>query len=225
MENTNTDLIPANDKERLAALQRYDILDTPPDGSFNRLTRLAATLFNMPISIISLVDEDRIWFKSQVGVDGVEQIDRVPGLCASAILSDDLYVVEDAKNDPRTLANPLVAGTFGLRFYAAAPLKTRDGYNLGTFCLLDKQQRYLTKEQREILTELAAITMDEMEMRLSARNKQAAVNELLAEANEHLTNMANKLHQANSSGVVDPDEHAIQKLLGKIKEQMKDGVN
>jgi hypothetical protein len=177
-ENNNTGMPPAekyvvqkpsNEEGRLKALRRYEILDTPPDGSFDNLTNLAATLFNVPICIISLVDEDRIWFKSHHGIDA-KQIDRVPGLCASAILSKDLYVVENALDDPRTLSNPLVAGTFGLRFYAAAPLITSEGYNLGTFCIIDKQQRYLTEPQKEILQRLADIVMDEIELRLSARN-------------------------------------------------------
>ncbi|NVO83336.1 GAF domain-containing protein [Hymenobacter terrestris] len=153
---------------RLQALKRYDILDTPQDGSMNRLAGLAARVFNMPIAIISLVDEDRIWFKSRYGLDA-EQIDRGGGLCDSAILSDEVYIVEDARNDPRTLANPLVAGEFGLRFYAAAPLQTHDGYRLGTFCLIDQKQRYLNENQKLVLQDMAAIAMDELELRLAAR--------------------------------------------------------
>jgi GAF domain-containing protein len=169
---------PANEPARLEALKRYEILDTPPDGSFDHLTQLAATLFNVPIALISLVDEDRIWFKSHYGLD-VPQIDRDPGLCASAILSQEVYIVEDAREDPRTLSNPLVAGNFGLRFYAAAPLITRQGYNLGTFCIIDRKQRYITEAQKEILQRLADIVIDEMEIRLSARS-------LLASTSAHL---------------------------------------
>lgn len=165
---------------RIEALRRYEVLDTPPDGSFDRLTSLAARVFNMPIAIISLVDTDRIWFKSHHGLD-VEQIDYEPGLCASAIMSDDVYLVEDARNDPRTLANPLVAGEFGLQFYAAAPLKTRDGHNLGTFCLIDKKQRYLTNDQKLILEDMAAIAMEELEMRLAARLTARETNRRIAE--------------------------------------------
>ncbi|MBT2557416.1 GAF domain-containing protein [Hymenobacter sp. ISL-91] len=153
---------------RLQALRRYNILDTPQDGSLNRLAELAARVFNMPIAIISLVDEDRIWFKSRHGVDA-EQIDRGGGLCDSAILSDEVYIVENARNDPRTLTNPLVAGEFGLQFYAAAPLRTHDGYRLGTFCLIDQKQRYLNENQKLILQDMAAIVMDEIELRLAAR--------------------------------------------------------
>jgi GAF domain-containing protein len=115
---------------RLAALRRYDILDTPPDGSFDRITALAADLFSVPIAIISLVDHDRIWFKSHHGLD-VAQIDRAPGLCASAILQDGPWILTDARADIRSLTNPLVAGEFGLRFYTGIPLQTQDGFNLG----------------------------------------------------------------------------------------------
>ena len=117
---------PVNEKERLAALRRYEILDTPPDGTFDHLTRLASYIFNVPIALISLVDHDRIWFKSRFGME-VNQVDRAPGLCASAILADDLYVVDSAAEHPRTFAHPLVVESLGLRFYAAAPLHTKDG--------------------------------------------------------------------------------------------------
>ncbi len=155
------------EQNRLGALRKYEILDTPADGSFDDLTALAAKVFNVPIAIVSLVDEDRIWFKSHHGLD-VDQIGRDPGLCASAILSDDVYLVEDAKNDPRCLANPLVAGAFGLQFYAAAPLQTADG-NIGTFCILDTRQRYINSDQQDMLKQMAKIVMKEIELRLQSR--------------------------------------------------------
>ncbi|MDQ6630658.1 MAG: GAF domain-containing protein [Verrucomicrobiota bacterium] len=165
MKNSLIDL--SKEKRRIVALRKYEILDTPADGSFDDLTALAAKMFNVPIAIISLVDTDRIWFKSHHGLE-IEQIDRNPGLCASAILSDDLYLVEDAKNDPRCLANPLVAGEFGLQFYAAAPLQTADG-NIGTFCILDKRQHYINTDQQEMLRQMARIVMKEIELRLQSR--------------------------------------------------------
>src|SRR5687768_16055157 len=158
--------MPLNEEKRIEALKRFDILDTPPDGSFDHITRLASTIFNVSIAIISLVDTERIWFKSAHGLT-VNQIDRVPGLCASAILSSDVYVIGDAGKDPRSLANPLVAGEFGLRFYAAAPLQTEDQCNLGTLCIIDKTPRTLTEKEQKILKELADVVMDEMELRLS----------------------------------------------------------
>ncbi len=103
------------ERQRMVAVRRYDILDSPPDGAFDRITAIAARRFGVPISIISIVDDDRIWFKSHHGLP-VGQIGRDPGLCASAIMSDDPYLLPDASCDPRSLANPLVAGDFGLRF-------------------------------------------------------------------------------------------------------------
>ena len=162
------ELIPSDEPERLAAIRRYDILDTPADGAFDRLTSLAARLFEVPISIISIVDHDRIWFKSHYGIDA-EQIDRDPGLCASAILQHEPWLVSDAKIDPRTLTNPLVCGQLGLRFYAGIPLKTSDGFNLGTFNIIDVKPRELTEEEIRILEDLATFVVHELELRLASR--------------------------------------------------------
>ncbi|ALL05375.1 histidine kinase [Pedobacter sp. PACM 27299] len=176
---TQIDLDTATlEEERIKALKRYSILDTPPDGSFDKLTKLAASLLKVPIAIVSLVDTDRIWFKSKYGIDS-QQIDRDEGLCASVIFSEDLYLVEDAAIDPRTLSNPLVAGSFGLRFYAAVPLRTRDGFNLGTFCVIDKAPRSLNEEEEQILKDLRDIVMDQIELRLASRVSMAQHNQIL----------------------------------------------
>lgn len=167
--STSADAIhPTDEAARLTAVRRYDILDTPPDGAFERVTRLAAAVLGVPIAIISIVDEDRIWFKSKVGLE-VGQVDRVPGLCASAILQDEPWIIEDARRDPRSLANPLVAGDFGLQFYAGAPLRTHDGFNLGTMCVIDREPRAFLARDQQVLEDLAAIVVDELELRLSAR--------------------------------------------------------
>lgn len=161
-------IIPHNERERMAAVKRYDILDSPPDGAFDRITAIAARRFTVPIAIISIVDADRIWFKSHHGLD-VKEIGRDPGLCASAILSSDPHLLPDASTDLRSLANPLVAGDFGLRFYAGAPLTTSDGYNLGTLCVIDREPRPIDQAQIDDLTDLASVVMDQMELRLAAR--------------------------------------------------------
>jgi GAF domain-containing protein len=122
-------IIPPDEAERLAAVRRYAILDTPSDGAFDRVTRLAARIFDVPIATVSIVDHDRIWFKSHHGLEA-EQIDREPGLCASAILHDEPWVIADARIDPRALTNLLVRGELGLRFSAGAPLRTSDGHTL-----------------------------------------------------------------------------------------------
>ncbi len=156
------------ESKRLEAVRRYAILDTPPDGVFDRITALAADLFDVPIALVTIVDHDRIWFKSRYGLEGVEEIPRDPGLCASAILQDAPYVVESARKDPRTLANPLVSGSMGLQFYAAAPLKTGDGHRLGTLCIIDREPRVFSPRQANFLERLSHIVIDEMELRLSA---------------------------------------------------------
>jgi len=161
-------LIPDNESLRLEAVKRYEILDTPRDGAFDRITFLASKIFNVPISTVTIVDSDRIWFKSAQGLEA-EQIDRDPGLCASAILVDEPWVVEDAKMDPRTLENPLVLGDLGLRFYAGVPLVTGDGYKLGMLNIIDQQPRELSEDELSILQELSKIVVDELELRLAAR--------------------------------------------------------
>jgi two-component sensor histidine kinase len=171
---------PSRERKRISVLRRYDILDSPPDGSFDRITALAAKLFEVPISIISLVDTDRIWFKSHHGLE-VDEIGRDLGLCASCILEDAPWVLTDAKTDVRALANPLVAGDFGLRFYLGVPLRTHDGYNLGTLCVIDQQPREVTDREKSQLADLASVVMDEIELRLSARTTVAQLQTVIAE--------------------------------------------
>ena len=176
-----------SETERMKAVRRYDILDSPPDGAFDRITALAARRFGVPIAIISVVDEDRIWFKSHHGLP-VQQIGREPGLCASAILGGAPYLIEDAAVDPRSLANPLVAGDFGLRFYAAVPLTTSDGYNLGTLCVIDKEPRTVDQEQMEDLKDLASIVIDQLELGLSSRNAVSKANLMAKEIDHRVMN-------------------------------------
>jgi hypothetical protein len=117
---------------RMEAVRRYDVLDTPPDGAFDRVAAIAARLFDVPVATVTIVDSDRIWFKATHGLDGVSQIGRDPGLCASTILTDDTLVIPDTLADTVASANPLVAGPMKVRFYAAAPIITADGHRLGT---------------------------------------------------------------------------------------------
>jgi two-component sensor histidine kinase len=180
-------IIPENETHRMAAVRRYDILDTPPDGAFDRITTIAARRFDVPISIISIVDHDRIWFKSHHGLD-VKQIGRDPGLCASAILSHLPHVLSNAAIDPRSLANPLVAGDFGLRFYVGVPLRTQDGFNLGTLCVIDKEPRPVEQKQIDDLKDLASVVMDQMELRLSARQAVTQAQLMAKEIDHRVTN-------------------------------------
>ncbi|MBD2256108.1 GAF domain-containing protein [Pseudanabaena sp. FACHB-2040] len=160
---------PENEVDRLAALRRYSILDTPPEAAFDRITALAARLFNVPITLVSLVDESRGWFKSAYGFD-LQEVERDATICSLALLSDEVLVIPDTRQDERLACNPFVQSESGLRFYAGAPLLTQDGFNLGTLCLIDTQPRpALSDEQVSILADLAAMVMDELELRLAAR--------------------------------------------------------
>lgn len=165
----NTARQPAASQEaaRLAAIRRYQILDTPPDGAYDRVANLAAHCFQTPIATVTIVDEQRIWFKARHGLDSsIQQIPRDPGLCASAILQPDPYLVIDASTDPRTLNNPLVRGEVGVRFYAAAPITVTDGFRLGTVNIIDQQPRP-DLDDLTVLADLAAVVADELELRLA----------------------------------------------------------
>jgi serine/threonine protein kinase len=153
---------------RVEAVRRYNLLDTPPDGAFDRITSLAARIFEVPIAIVSIVDEDRIWFKSHYGID-VNQVERSRGLASGGGLHDHTLVVEDIEADERITVDTSNMRAVGLRFYAGVPLKTADGHNLGVFSIFDSRPRSLSSEQVAVLEDLAAMVLHEMELRLAAR--------------------------------------------------------
>ena len=171
-----TAALPPNEHERLQALRRQELLDTPPEAAFDRITRLAAQLFQVPIALVSLVDQDRQWFKSCYGLD-TRQTDRQLSFCAHAILSEQVLVVPDATQDERFVDNALVIGEPGIRFYAGAPLRTREGFNLGSLCIIDTTPRGFSEQEMAGLSDLAALVVDEMELRQAARGLQAEVEE------------------------------------------------
>jgi two-component sensor histidine kinase len=204
-------ILSHDEPARMSAVRRYDVLDTPPDGAFDRITAIAARRFNVPISIISIVDNDRIWFKSHHGFD-VQQIGRDPGLCASAILFSEPWVLPDARRDIRSLANPLVAGEFGLRFYVGVPLRTHDGYNLGTLCVIDKEPRTIDEKQIADLSDLASVVMDQMELRLSALRAAGQARLMSREIDHRVMNSlqfvsALLVMQGKASGSPDASKH------------------
>ena len=162
-------LRPERDAERLEALRRYNILDTPAEAAFDRITSLAARLFGLPIVLISLVDESRTWFKSSHGFE-IREVPRDDSICNFALLYSDVLVIPDTHQDDRLLCNPFAIAEPGLRFYAGAPLMTHDGHNLGTLCLLDSTPHEdLNAAQRATLTDLATMVVDELELRLAAQ--------------------------------------------------------
>src|SRR6266852_9555476 len=146
--------IPKNEAKRLKVLLQYQVLDTVPEEVFDDLTELADRICEAPIALITLVDEDRQWFKSKVGISDKET-SRDISFCAHAILQSDLFIVSDATKDQRFAHNPLVTSDPRIRFYAGAPLITPDGHALGTLCVIDKVPRELRLEQQQALRVLA----------------------------------------------------------------------
>lgn len=188
--------IPTDEAERLAALREVGILDTPPEERFDRVTRLATYIFAVPVSLVTLVDATRQWFKSRQGFP-VPETPREFSFCAHAILGNDALVVPDAMADERFSDNPLVLGVPNIRFYAGQPLTAPDGSRIGTLCIIDRRPRHLADEDVQVLKDLAAIVQGELALatyagelavRAFQNEKLAALGRLAAGIGHELKN-------------------------------------
>jgi GAF domain-containing protein len=189
--------IPRNEKQRLVDLRQYQILDTPPEENFDTIALLASHICQTPIALVSLIDSDRQWFKSKVGLT-VSETSRDAALCAHAIMQRDLFVIRDAASDKRFARNPLVMSSPKIRFYAGAPLVTSDNHALGTLCVIDRVPRVLNKAQLEALRALSQLVMAHLEQRRKAMGlKQALRGFRRAEMNLLQTSQA--LRAANDA--------------------------
>ncbi|MFN0183970.1 MAG: PAS domain-containing protein [Aquabacterium sp.] len=165
---------PMTESERLQALRRLRVLDTAPQREFDALVAAAAAVCGVPISLISLVDENRQWFKANIGLPGVQETPRDMAFCDHAIRDDGILEVPDATADPRFATNPLVTGQPDIRFYAGAPLVLTDGARVGTLCVIDREPRRLDEKQREVLRLLSQAASQALESRLLARDLAAS---------------------------------------------------
>jgi phosphoserine phosphatase RsbU/P len=169
---------------RMQAVDRYRILDSEPEPAFDRIARIAARCFGAQAASVTITDSDRIWFKASHGLGGVQEISRDPGPWSAAILDGAAGVVRDAATDPRTARQPLVVGELQVRFCAAAPIVTADGYRIGTVNVLDTRPHDPTEDDMATLTDLAAIAMEQLERRLSVVASVASERNL-RDAAEH----------------------------------------
>jgi GAF domain-containing protein len=153
--------IPADEASRLATLKSLNVLDTPPEERFDRLTRLAKRMFRVPMALVSIVDENRQWFKSKDGLDAAETPRNI-SFCGHAILGDDIFLISNALADQRFADNPLVTGAPNIRFYAGCPLRSAGGVKVGTLCLLDDKPHEFDSDDASALRDLASMVEDEL---------------------------------------------------------------
>jgi signal transduction histidine kinase len=183
---------------RLEALKSMDILDTPAEEAFDRITRMAAELFDTPIALISLIDATRQWFKSKVGLYHPPETPRDVAFCHHTIQNDDVMVVPDARADSRFMENPLVTGTPDIRFYAGAPLRLASGFKLGAMCIIDTKPRTLTAVETRRLATLAQIVVDEMELRVKTAELETAWAKAQSASQAKSDFLANMSHELRS---------------------------
>src|SRR5215813_2330538 len=176
--------MPMNDEAaRLANLQKYAILDPEPEQAFDDLVLLASFICNAPIALKSLVDKDRQWFKSKLGLS-ISESPREIALCATAIRQPDVFVVTDTLNDERFRNNPFVTSEPHIRFYAGAPLINEDGFALGTLCVIDQAPREMSNEQKEALQALSRLVLAQLEFRRNLKLLKEALTERTKDEHE-----------------------------------------
>lgn len=169
--------IPEDEDERLASLRKMQILSTPAEELFDRITRVAAQAFNVPVTLISLVDKNRQWFKSSVGAVA-QETSRDISFCGHVVHSGHMMIVEDATQDPRFSDNPLVCSDMKIRFYAGRPLRNAEGYVIGTLCLIDQKPRHLTPSEIQTLNDLGSLTETLFTVRGLSQAMEGLLNEL-----------------------------------------------
>ncbi len=177
--------IPENEALRVSTLHGYEILDTPTEEQFDRIARIAVASLKVPMAFITFIEGDRVWFKSAVGIE-IEVCDREGSFCGQTINHSGPMIVKDATRDPRFMNNPFVVPEGGIRAYAGAPLRASVGVNLGTLCIFDTVPRDFGPEEQQLLSDLAAMVVDELELRQASRRAVTDREERLADIATHL---------------------------------------
>ena len=187
MKNTfGISIIPQNENERLKALQNLQILESDVQSVFDNIAHIMAETFDVPIALISFVDNKQVFFKGNAGMAGIESKSRGISLCSLAILNDGVTVFEDALKEKCLLHNPLVSGEFGLKFYAGAPLTTKEGYNIGTVCIIDKESRNFSEKKKQLLQRFANMVMHEIYLQIDANKATNKHAETVLKQNDDL---------------------------------------
>ncbi|WP_394995905.1 PAS domain S-box protein [Emticicia sp.] len=202
--------VPANEKERLEALLSYDVLDTSFEEDFDNITKLASYICQVPIALISLIDDKRQWFKSRIGLD-LPETPREISFCQYAIMDGEILEIPDALENDNFKDNPLVTGSENIRFYTGAPLTTPEGYNIGTLCVLDRVSKKLDEEQKTALSILSKHVITQLELRKKNIDLQSEVEKLAKKTLETITLELNsyKLALDETSSTIITDEKGI----------------
>ena len=211
--------IPFNETERLRSLAELGVLDSPPEREFDALVQAAALVCDVPVSLITLIDRDRQWFKAKVGAPGVTEIPRELAFCAHAILEEGLFEVPDTTLDPRFVDNPLVTGESDVRFYAGATLRLADGTHAGTLCVIDHQPRHLDAKQRDVLRHLAVAAVHALEGR-RALLAERDLRETASRAAAVLHHSLDAIVTLSVGGAVTHWNAAAQRLFGYSAAEM-----
>jgi anti-sigma regulatory factor (Ser/Thr protein kinase) len=207
--------VDTNEAERLRDLHSYKILDTDPEQSFDDLTLIASQICGAPVALITLVDEDRQWFKSRVGID-IKETPRSISFCAHAIQQKGIFTVPDASNDVRFKDNPVVKGDPHIRFYAGAPIESRDGHALGTLCVIDYVPRTLTDEQNNALQALERQVAAQMELRRNLEELRVALQGI-----EALSSLIPLCSTCELNVVIPADATAMEKVTDGLMELLR----
>ena len=212
-KESSSERLTPEEIERLEALRRYDVLDTPREEQFDRVVRLAARWFEVPISLVTFLSKERQWFKACVGLDRRET-SREVSFCEHNIYDEEVLVVENAIEDPRFDENPLVTGPPGIRFYAGAPLIAPGGHVVGSLCVIDTEPRDAEPMDFEPLKDLAAIVIDELELRL-ANERVRELNRALAKAEEAERRRLSHLLQEDLQQLIGATRMIVENICGE----------